>query len=379
MEQIYQGKHFETGEPITILVEKGLIAAIKPCTTKPGYFIAPGLIDNQVNGYAGVGFTQPGLRVPDIRQVIKALHSLGVTTFLPTLITASKNLLLQNLAVINEACSDPLISGSIAGIHLEGPFISNEDGFRGAHNSEYVRLPDQREFEKLYKTSGKRICHLTLAPELDGAIDLIRLCRSMGVTVGMAHHNARAEQINAAVEAGAGLAVHLGNGLANMLERHKNPIWAQLANDNLIISMIADGFHLTPEEMKTYYKVKGVEKTILTSDCTDLAGLPPGDYFWDGKNVKLEPEGVIRYPAQNVLAGAASPLIRDLAIMTQTVGCSLSDSILMATRNPARFHNLDDRGELIVGKRADFITYSLKNNSIHLQNTVKDGKLMFSE
>lgn len=370
MEKVYQGKHFETGEPVSIHVENGLIVAIEPCSTQPDHFIAPGLIDNQVNGYGGVGFTQPGLSVPDIRKVIESMQNIGVTTFLPTLITASQELLLENLAVLNEACSDPVIANSIPGIHLEGPYISPEDGFRGAHNLEWVRLPDLSEFEELYAASGERICHLTLAPELDEALNLISLCQSKNITVGLAHHNASAEQIHAAVEAGAGLAVHLGNGIANILPRHKNPIWPQLSNENLTISIIADGFHLTADEIKTFYRVKGADKTILTSDCTDLAGLPPGNYLWDGKEVVLEPEGVIRYPAQNVLAGAASPLIRDIEIMMQIVSCSLSDAINMATRNPARFHGLDDRGSLTLGMRANFIMFRLENNKIQLQKTV---------
>ena len=381
----YQGRHYKTGKAVNVQVENGLIKKIENISVDVENIIAPGLFDNQVNGYKGIGFTQPGLNVSDIKQVIKDLQEIGVTSFLPTMITAPKSTLIKNLQTFREYlvgthnCVRSHNSDSIPGIHLEGPYISPLEGFRGAHNPEWIRKPDIAEFDELYEASGGIICHLTLAPELDGAIDLIKHCRNKGVTVGLAHHNANADQINKAVEAGAGLSVHLGNGIANTISRHENPIWPQLANDSLMISLICDGFHLTPEEIKSFYKIKGPEKTILTSDCTDLAGMPPGEYFWDGKKVILETEGLIRYPAQNVLAGAASPLIRDIGIMMNTTGCSLSEVIQMASYNPARFHGFTDRGGLEVGQNADLILFNIVDGQIRLHKTVKGGEVVFEK
>ena len=373
--KIVEGIHYRTGRNIRIKTEKGFISEIEE-GGNGGLFVAPGLFYNQVNGYKGVGFTNPDLNVEGIRQVIDDLKEIGVTSLLPTLITCPKKVLLRNLKIIgNEIvethnCVSAMASSTIPGIHLEGPYLSPEPGYRGAHNQEWISKPDIREFDELYEASGGNIIHLTLAPEIEGAIDLILHCRELGITVGLAHHNANADQINAAVDAGAGLAVHLGNGIANIISRHENPIWPQLSSDGLMISLIADGFHLTREEIRTFYKVKGPRNTILTSDCTDLAGMPPGEYFWDNKNVVLEPEGVIRFPEQNVLAGAASSLIRDIGIMMEFTGCSLADAIEMASLNPARFHGIQDRGELKAGQRADLIFLEISDSKLELKKTI---------
>ena len=259
---------------------------------------------------------------------------------------------------------------------MEGPFISVEDGFRGAHNLEWVRKPNLAEFERLIDGAGGRIRLLSMAPELDGADELIDFCRENGIKVGLAHHNATAKQIHSAVENGAALAVHLGNGIANHLSRHHNPIWPQLANEALWISIIADGFHLTADEMQAFYKIKGPEKMILTSDCTDLAGLDPGEYHWDGKDVVLEPEGVIRFPAQHVLAGAASTLIRDIEVMMDKVGCSLGQGIHMATRNPAAFLDLSDRGKVENRHKADLLCFQPSSQTIEILSTYKNGEII---
>ncbi len=376
MKKFFTGKHFETGESIRIETEDGWIRSIEPCSEESDHYIAPGLIDIQVNGYAGIGFTQADLSVDDIREVVKKMMEIGVTTFLPTLITAPEKVLIRNLQIIDEACrTDSLVANCIAGIHIEGPYISRLDGFRGAHNLEWVRPPDLVEFKRLIDASGGRISLLSLAPELDGARDLIAYCRANDIRVGLAHHNASAQQIHDAVASGAGLAVHLGNGIANMLSRHQNPIWPQLANEVLMISIIADGFHLTADEIMAFYKIKGPDQLILTSDCTDLAGLEPGPYHWDGKDVVLEPEGVIRFPAQNVLAGAASPLIRDIGVMIKTVQCSIGQAIRMTTSNPSKLLHLSDIGKLAPGTIADFIQFDWSGQEIHLVQCIKNGYL----
>jgi len=368
---IVKGRHYKTGSNIIIHTANGIITSMQECSGDQDLIIAPGLFDNQVNGYKGIGFTDTELSVAGIEKAVNELQIIGVTTFLPTMITAPLEILIRNLKIFRDAF--PVVSSFIPGIHLEGPYINPEPGYRGAHNPEWIRKPDIREFDELYDASGGKITHLTLAPELDGATGLIKHCRELGVTVGLAHHNADAKQINAAVEAGARLSVHLGNGIANTISRHGNPIWPQLANDGLMISLITDGFHLSREEIRTFFKVKGPQMTILTSDFTELAGMPPGKYFWDKKNIVLEPEGVIRFPEQDVLAGAANPLIRNIGIMMKYTGCSLGEAIDMASLNPARYHGLTDRGELAVGQRADMILFRLSEGEINLVQTVKSG------
>jgi N-acetylglucosamine-6-phosphate deacetylase len=260
---------------------------------------------------------------------------------------------------------------------LEGPYISPKDGFRGAHPLKWVQEPDWDDFLEYARASGKGILQVSLAPELPHAIEFIQNCTRHGIIVALAHHNASATTIQQAIDSGAKIATHLGNGCANTIHRHYNPLWPQLSDDRLWISMIADGFHLPPEMIQVFYKVKGANKIILTSDITRLAGLPAGEYKMMGSNVRLTKEGKIRLEAQDVLAGAALPLIKGVENMYKYTHCSLADAIHMATRNPASLNGLTDRGALLPGKRADIILFSFKEGVISIKETILAGKQVF--
>ncbi|MFA5820351.1 MAG: amidohydrolase family protein, partial [Bacteroidales bacterium] len=179
-------------------------------------------------------------------------------------------------------------------------------------------------------------------------------------------------------DAGASLSTHLGNGCANMIDRHLNPLWSQLANDNLTASIIVDGFHLTKEEVQSFYKIKGPEKTILVSDAVDLAGLPPGEYIRREKRLVLTPDNVVKFPAENVLAGAASPISICVGNIMKFTGCSLANAIKMASTNPAKLLCLDDLGEIRAGKRADLIMFRIEDNKMVIIKTIVAGKVVYS-
>jgi N-acetylglucosamine-6-phosphate deacetylase len=177
---------------------------------------------------------------------------------------------------------------------------------------EFIHDPDWDEFMELYQASGNGIITVTVAPETTGALEFIRKCTEKGIIVALGHHNAPAGVIDQAVELGARICTHMGNGLANTINRHVNPLWPQLSNDKLMISIICDGFHLRPEEIRVFYKVKGDDLTVLTSDVTQYAGMQPGIYKNEiGEDIELTAGGELRYPAQNVLYGSASPLSSD--------------------------------------------------------------------
>ena len=341
-------------------------------------YIAPGFIDNQVNGYKGVEFCSENLTVEKAVKTVKEFWKQGVTTILPTIITASHKQILKNLKILSEACKDAEISSSVAGIHLEGPYISPEDGYRGAHPLEYVRLPDWEEFQQYIDASEGRIRQISLAPELDGAIPFIEKCVERGIVVGLAHHNASAGVIKKAVAAGASVSTHLGNGCANEINRRENVFWPQLAEDRLTASMICDGFHLTPEQILTFYKVKGPRRLILTSDIVHLAGLNPGVYDYSGEKVELTKDGMIIIPRTKIFAGASLPLYRGIEHMMISAGCSLKEAVDMASFNQARLLGLNDRGEFLTGKRADFVSFTLMDKKIKIKETIKDGKVVFS-
>jgi len=342
-------------------------------------YIAPGLIDNQVNGFKNVDFTDFGLTVEQIQFVTKELWKEGITSYLPTIITCDPSILKSNLKTFAEALNNPQIGKSIPGIHLEGPYISPLAGFRGAHNKKWTKEPDWKEFNEFQKISGNNVKQITLAPERKGALEFIEKANKRQVVIAIGHHNASANVIHQAAEAGATISTHLGNGCANKIDRHHNPIWPQLAEDRLMASIITDGFHLTQEEIKTFYRAKGHDRLILVSDMTKLAGLPAGDYMWNGKKVNLNRSGKITYPEQNVLAGSSATLKNGIPNMIQFSGCPIKEAFQMATKNPAKLNSLDDRGELSVGKRADCILFNYDGNEIQVVQTIVDGKLVYDQ
>lgn len=333
-----------------------------------------------MNGYKGYSFVNTGkeLSLEGIKDLTNAFWEVGTTTFLPTLTTNDHNIFLLNFEILAKAKEDPATRGSIAGFHLEGPYISPIDGYRGAHPLIHVRKPDWDEFMELYKASGENILQVTLAPETEGAMDFISKCRELGILVGLGHHNASPAQITEAIDRGAIIATHLGNGMANSINRHINPLWPQLADDRLKISIICDGFHLQPEQSRVFYKTKGAENVVMTSDMSSLGGLEPGFYLNAiGDTLELKPEGVIVYPAQNVLSGAALPLSKMIGHVMEVTGCDLATAIQMASTNPARLYNLNDRGELKPGMRADLILFTMEDFTMDVIKTIVAGEIVF--
>jgi N-acetylglucosamine-6-phosphate deacetylase len=373
---------YSDGLPTSIEITDGFITNIihKPATAtavKPGLYVAPGLIDNQVNGYLSINFSSAGLTLDGIRTATRGLWKAGVTTYLPTLTTNTHEVLLESFRALAAAQQDPEIGPSVAGFHLEGPYISPEDGYRGAHTREWVRPPDWKEFQQLNSAAGNKILEVTIAPETAGAMEFIRNCVKSGIIVGLGHHNGDAATIKQAADFGAAISTHLGNGCANTINRHLNPLWPQLADERLVASLIVDGFHLRPEQVRVFYRVKGPDRIILTSDVTRLAGMPPGEYSYEGRRVVLTPEGMAKLPEQEVLAGAALPITVGIGNMMRYSGCSLTEAINMATRNPAKLYSLRNRGEIQIGKRADLVLFNMEQDKMVIRETILAGKSVY--
>lgn len=382
----------------SIEIENGLISSLNSALNKTtqaidatGCYVAPGLIDIQVNGYNSVSFSlesaqdtakeNSDLTVEDIKKVTEGLWKEGVTTYFPTLTTNSKELLIKNFRTLAAAASDSANLGSIAGFHLEGPYISPIDGYRGAHPLEHVRKPDMEEFKELFKASGENIKLLTLAPETEGAMEFITECRKMGVVVSLGHHNGSSVQITNAITNGAVLSTHLGNGCPRIIDRHNNHLWPQLADSRLKIALIADGFHLTNEMLQVFFKVKGVSNIILTSDITSYAGMPTGIYkIKNGETIEKAANGKLSFSATNGgLYGSATTLQEGVAHFMNVTGCSLQEAIQMATVNPANIHGMTDRASIEVGKRADLILFTIENAKIVIQKTIVAGKVVYAK
>ncbi|HDS08415.1 MAG TPA: N-acetylglucosamine-6-phosphate deacetylase [Bacteroides sp.] len=378
---LIHGIRYSDGVPVSVSVnEGGIITRVEPIrdnTTTHGLYISPGLIDLQINGYKGVDFTDTTLTLEDMITVTRALWETGVTQYLPTVITSSDEILQACFSRLSKYIEDPRIARSIPGFHLEGPYISPVQGFRGAHLEKYIRPANWDEFRNYQALSGNKILLVTVAPEFEENITFIQKAAVAGILVSLGHHNAGPEVVHRAVEAGARLSTHLGNGCANEINRHHNPLWPQLSNDSLSISIIADGYHLTRDEVRTFYSVKGDEKTILVSDALDLAGLPPGEYIRGERKILLTPH-VAKYPAEDVLAGAASPMKRCVMQMMQYTGCSLKSVVHMASRNPGRLMGLGT-GELLPGRRADLIIFEFVDEEMVIRETYVAGEQVYKK
>jgi len=379
-----EGIHYGTGNPVRIEIIDGLIGKIveieKLENGDRNRYVAPGLIDNQINGYANVDFSGNTLTTENILEAAKAIWRGGVTSFLPTFITNSHENLITNFRIFNKAIqSDNMLSGSIPGLHLEGPYISPVEGYRGCHPVQYIRKPSWKEFTEYQNASGNRIILVTIAPEIDGTMEFLKLCNQNKIVTAIGHSNASADQIKQAIENGVRLSTHLGNGCANFIHRHNNPIWPQLADDRLTPTIIADGHHLLPEEVQVFYKVKGPDNIILISDVIYLAGMDPGRYKFGGSDVLLTPEGLLLNPELDCLAGASFPLKKGVENIMNFTGCSLTKAIDIASRNVARIYNLDDRGVIASGKRADLIIFEREGNQIKIKKTILQGKVVYQE
>jgi N-acetylglucosamine-6-phosphate deacetylase len=300
-----------------------------------------GLVDIQVNGFAGVDFNDPATSAGRVREAAAALRAHGVTRFLPTLISAP-------LARF-ERCAKNLLAANepaIAGLHQEGPYISPEDGPRGAHRREDVAPASIDDFKRRQEAADGRIRLVTLAPEVRGAIALIEYLRANGVRAAIGHTAAAPAQVRDAVHAGATLSTHLGNGCANMLPRHPNFLWEQLAADELLASMIVDGHHLPPATVKTMVRAKTPARVVLVTDAIAAAGQPPGEYQLGELKVRLDENGRVAVPGQPNLAGSALTMDRAVGNMVRFAGVTLEEALAMASTRPASYLGIDPGGSL---------------------------------
>jgi len=302
----------------------------------------PGFFDLQVNGFAGVDFGDPALTSERLLQAVAAIEKTGVTRFLPTLITSS----LETFS----ACARTIARTShpaIAGIHMEGPYLSPEDGPRGAHPRAFVRGADVDDLRRRQEAADGRIRLVTVAPEAPGVLKVIEHLVGGGVRVAIGHTGATPAQIADAVSAGATLSTHLGNGCAQVLPRHPNVIWEQLADDRLMASFIVDGHHLPPATVKSMVRAKTPGRSILVTDAIAAAGMPPGRYTLSGQEVELSPAGRVAAPGAPNLAGSALRLDIAIGKTVRFTGLALEDVVPMASTRPAAYVGVPTAGKVL--------------------------------
>ncbi len=395
---VIYGRSYQSGKSLRVELAGGIIKSIEEIAEKsieeageksieetadkkaPDYLIAPGLTDLQVNGYAGFDLNTDPLIPETVRDISVRLWSEGVTTFFPTVITNSCDNILSYVRAIAEACQlFAEAAAAVGGIHLEGPFISPEAGARGAHPAQHVRPPDWDLFCRWQEACGGMIRIITLSPEWPGAGDFIRRASESGVTVAIGHTAATPEQIREAVASGATLSTHLGNGSHQMLPRHRNYIWEQLAADELYATMISDGFHLPDALMKVFMRTKP-GRMILVSDATGLTGMTPGDYNTHiGGEVTLTPAGKLHMRGNpDMLAGSGKSLIHCVETLASKGLATLAEALDMAAQIPYRMAGLPGEAVLTNGGLADLILIREGSDGLKVVRTIKSGVTVFS-
>ncbi|WP_411830468.1 N-acetylglucosamine-6-phosphate deacetylase [Paenibacillus lautus] len=374
------GRHYATDEPIELAWNPdGRIERALPYDGDGEMWIAPGLIDLQINGGYGHDFNSLPLTTETVIQATRRLWEKGVTLYYPTVITNGDEEIEQLLRVIDAAClEDEAVGSTIGGIHLEGPFLSPEEGPKGAHDSRYIKAPDWSLFTRWQEASGNRIRIVTLSPEWPEAADFIRACVKAGIVVSIGHTAATPEQIREAVDAGATMSTHLGNGAHLTLPRHPNYIWEQLAQDRLWAGIIADGYHLPDSVIKVMLRAKP-SKALLVSDAVYLSGMPPGEYETHiGGHVVLTSEGRLHLARKpELLAGSAMMLADAVWRLAQSGLCTFPEAWDMASMLPAQAVGQTESYGLRRGAQADFVLLEKHKGNLRIVETVKGGRSVY--
>jgi N-acetylglucosamine-6-phosphate deacetylase len=349
-------------------------------------FVSPGFIDVQVNGFAGVDYNDPSVSVEQIAQSLRTMFSTGVTRCFPTLITGSEERItgsLRNLIAAKrslEADQRPE-AAAIEAVHVEGPHISPEEGPRGAHPVEHVRPPDLEEFKRWQAAAEGAIRLVTVSPEWPQTPEYVAALTRMGVVVSVGHTKASTDQIRAAVDAGATMSTHLGNGAHTKLPKTANYIWDQLAEDRLTPSFIVDGIHIPASFLKSAIRAKGVERSVLVTDAVMPALCKPGFYRLGSAEVELKDGNRVVLRNEDRLAGSALRMDDAIGNAVRMAGVALRDALSMATVNPARVCRITGRQRgLTPGDKADLVHFRWDeaNQKLTILETIVNGAVVYS-
>jgi N-acetylglucosamine-6-phosphate deacetylase len=335
--------HYQTHRPVCVRWRKGRITEVLAATITPPkeLWVAPSLFDLQVNGFAGVDFQQDGLKEEDLLAAVRGLRMHGCTRFLLTLITDSWPKLtsrLRHLRMLRASC--PELEFAIAGWHVEGPFLSAEPGFHGAHDEKLMMDPRPEHIRELRELTKEDPLLLTVAPERKGAIEALSLARSLGIRISLGHTNASAATLQQAVEAGATGYTHLGNGCAASLDRHDNILWRVFETPGLTVSLIPDRAHVSPSLFRIVHRLLGPGSVVFVSDAMAAGGSPPGRYRLGKLELEVGEDQVVRQPGSPYLAGSALNPADGVKFAAQMLGCAWQDCWQRFSDLPARFMGL---------------------------------------
>ena len=373
----FSGQTLFNNTSVEITIAEGRVQEIREIPSADSTtWVAPALVDIQVNGFAGFDLNVTTVTPEDVCTMVRALWQVGTGFLCPTVVTGSFDGICNSLRAIVKACEmDSLVAHSILGIHLEGPYISGEDGPRGAHPLEHVREPDWDEFQRWQDIAEGKISIVTLAPEKEDAIPFIKKLVANGIVVALGHTDASPSDIQAAIDAGARLSTHLGNGAHALIRRHPNYIWEQLGADQLWASLIVDGHHLPPTVAKSMLRAKTLDRCLLVSDAVALAGMKPGIYQFAGKSVELTEERCVRLVGTEYLAGSAIELARGIENSVRFADISLEEAVSLATLQP--MHLLDAKARVETETNLILFEWDPSQFKINLIATIVGGELVY--
>jgi N-acetylglucosamine-6-phosphate deacetylase len=316
-----------------------------------GRIIAPGLIDLQINGAAGMMLTtEPSPET--VRAMAAILPRFGCTAFLPTVITAPIERMQAAARAVATVMREPSNGARVLGTHLEGPFINPARA--GAHQPGFIQAPSADLLRCLFDEGGQSAVLLTLAPEMPGAMELIDLALDLGMRVAIGHSIASYTEVNQAAKRGASLVTHLFNAMGQLGSREPGTAGAALTNDELFVSLIADGVHLHPATLQIAARAKGSARIVLITDAMAPLGTDLRSFALQDETIDVR-DGAC-YRADGVLAGSMLSLDRAVRKMHELAGVELGEAIAMASTNAARVIGYDDvTGSLAPGLDADLV------------------------
>lgn len=361
------GRHYITGDWVEVQCEDGIITAITPCSSTKAAderWLAPGLVDLQVNGFGGIDFQQDNLSTDDLLTASRALRSAGRTRWLLTLITDDWTVLLSRLRHLKKLRdASPELRRAIAGWHVEGPFLSAEPGFCGAHDPAKMFDPSANNIRELRDATASDPLLLTIAPERAGALQAIDAALNLGIKVSLGHTNASAEILAEAIERGATGFTHLGNACPRELDRHDNILWRVLDRPDLMASLIPDGIHVSPALFRLIHRAKSPDAIYYTTDAMSAAGMPPGRYRLGRLELEVGTDQIVRQPGRTNFAGSALRPVDGVCRAAEMLGTSWRETWRSFSEMPAKFMGL--ASGLAVGQPAEICVIKVS----------EDGKL----
>jgi N-acetylglucosamine-6-phosphate deacetylase len=357
--------HYALEEPVKLRWMDGQIVRMDPAPHFPPrtHWVAPPLIDLQVNGFAGVDFQAGGVSLPELEKAVNALYGAGCARFFLTLISDEWPRLILRLRRLRELRKkSPLLTAAIAGWHIEGPFLSAEPGFCGAHPPEVMCDPTADHLKELRQAGGDETIMITLAPERLDAIAMISMARELGMIVSLGHTNAPRKRLLQAQKAGATAFTHLGNGCPRELDRADNVLWRVFETPGLKVSLIPDSIHVSAPLFRLIHKTLPEDSIFYVSDAMAAAAAGPGRYRIGRLELEVGDDEVVRLPGSGNYAGSALQPIDGIFRAAEMLRCNWREVWPRFSHTPASVAGLSCG--LTVGAPADFCVLEVTEENV---------------